>query len=100
METLSEQAEVALEKPKPTRTESIKGYEGPPGRLLHVSQQEGSSAEWDQKTVTNDTEMAKIFNAFFTSVFTDKICLQVFQVPENRESLHQGRVILGRGGLG
>lgn len=28
--------------------------------------------------------MAKILNAFFTSVFTGKIYLEEFQVPENR----------------
>ena len=28
--------------------------------------------------------MAKILNAFLASIFTDKICLQEFQVPANR----------------
>lgn len=44
--------------------------------------------------VTKDVRRLKVLNAFFTLVFTGKICLQE---SWSKESLEQGRLLLGRG---
>lgn len=43
--------------------------------------------------MTKDVEKLKVLNAFFTLVFTGKICLQE---SWSKESLEQGRLLLGR----
>lgn len=51
-------------------------------RRASTSVSAGRTMCWIRQT--NDIKMAKMHNAAFASVCTDKICLQNFQVPENR----------------
>lgn len=50
--------------------------------------------------VTNHTEEAKVLNAFFASVFTDKTDLQEPQAPEARGRSGAKKITLSGGGPG
>jgi len=59
----------------------------------------GSAAEKDRGWVTKGMEKAKIFGVFFTMVFTAMSSLQQSLTPgDQKESLKQGRLVLGGGG--